>query len=220
MTTDTQPLTDRIDEHLARPVRPPVYVEIVDPSGRVSYRRWSDHPDVQEALGTQGYTVRRCPQQPDLDGEAHPDRALLAEAQAELRAQAEALAAEREQVSLYRLDNEGHMECLAETHRDLLRELPDSETTALLGRMLDRWQRTPGQRQYVALSEVENAALYAVVSETSQGYRFDGLHTQPEGAQQHQREVIAAEAGKLVMTDVYALVRVQKQEDAALGGQS
>lgn len=72
--------------------------------------------------------------------------------------------------------------------------------------------------QAEALARVTNAALYAVVSETSQDYRFDGLHTQPEGAQQHQREVIAAEAGKLVMTDVYALVRVQKQEDTALGG--
>lgn len=102
MTMTQSDLTARIDEHLARLARlarPPVYVEIVDPSGRVSYRRWSDHPDVLEALGTQGYTVQRCPQQPDLGGEAHPDRALLVESvtrirnlEAQLAAQAEALA--------------------------------------------------------------------------------------------------------------------------------
>lgn len=77
-------LTARIDEHLARPVRPPVYVEIVDPSGRVSYRRWSDHPDVLEALGTQGYTVRRCPQQPELDAQAEADKDSLTTAQESL----------------------------------------------------------------------------------------------------------------------------------------
>ncbi|OWL98934.1 hypothetical protein CBQ26_00310 [Deinococcus indicus] len=63
---------------------PPVYVDIVNPSGRVSYRRWSDHPDVQEALGTQGYSVRRSDSQYELEGEPHPLRALLAETAAAL----------------------------------------------------------------------------------------------------------------------------------------
>lgn len=90
--------------------------------------------------------------------EADQLRADLAAAQARVAALEAENAALREQVSLLRLDNDGHMECLAETHQDLQRELPDSETTALLGRMLARWQRTPGQRQYVALSEVEGQA--------------------------------------------------------------
>lgn len=33
-------------------------VEILDPQGRVSYRRPHDHPDVMEALSTPGYSVR------------------------------------------------------------------------------------------------------------------------------------------------------------------
>lgn len=41
----------------------PVYVEIVDPSGRVAYRRMSDHPDVQEALRRPGYSVRCAAEQ-------------------------------------------------------------------------------------------------------------------------------------------------------------
>lgn len=42
----------------------PVYVEIVAPNGQVSYRRMSDHPDVQEALRHVGYSVRRAEEQP------------------------------------------------------------------------------------------------------------------------------------------------------------
>lgn len=38
----------------------PVYCEIVDPSGKVAYRRRSDHPDVLEALRRPGYSVRRA----------------------------------------------------------------------------------------------------------------------------------------------------------------
>lgn len=100
------------------------------------------------------------------EGHSESDRlrADLAAAQARVAELEAENAALREQGSLYRLDNDGHMECLAETHQDLLCELPDSETTAQLGRLLDRWQRTPGQRQYVALSELkevqEKAALW------------------------------------------------------------
>lgn len=42
------------------PAKAPTYVEIVDPSGKVSYRRMSDHPDVQEALTRPGYSVRKA----------------------------------------------------------------------------------------------------------------------------------------------------------------
>lgn len=45
---------------LIKPAPTPVYCEIVDPSGKVSYRRMSNHPDVQEALRTRGYSVRRA----------------------------------------------------------------------------------------------------------------------------------------------------------------
>ena len=40
---------------------PDVQVEIVDPSGRVSYRRPLGHPDTLEALTRPGYSVRRAP---------------------------------------------------------------------------------------------------------------------------------------------------------------
>ena len=40
---------------------PDVQVEIVDPSGRVSYRRPLGHPDILEALARPGYSVRRAP---------------------------------------------------------------------------------------------------------------------------------------------------------------
>lgn len=86
--TATQPasLQERVQAALAVKVRPPVYVDIVNPSGGVSYRRWSDHPDVQEALGTQGYTVRRSDAHYELEGESHPLCALLAETAAALAA--------------------------------------------------------------------------------------------------------------------------------------
>lgn len=40
---------------------PDVQVEIVDPSGCVSYRRPLGHPDILEALTRPGYSVRRAP---------------------------------------------------------------------------------------------------------------------------------------------------------------
>lgn len=78
--------------------------------------------------------------------ESRLDRAASPELVLDLAA---ALTAEQERTRMFQHDNEGHAEYLTALHQQLLMELPDSETTAALGRLLTAWGRTPDEPQYV-----------------------------------------------------------------------
>jgi hypothetical protein len=97
------------------------------------------------------YTVSMTEEQYALQRTQHGlesrlDRAASPELVLDLAA---ALTAEQEHARMLQHDNEGHAEYLVALHQQLLTELPDSKTTAALGRLLTAWRRTPNEPQYV-----------------------------------------------------------------------
>lgn len=112
------------------------------------------------------YTVSMTEEQYALQRTQHGlesrlDRAASPELVLDLAA---ALTAEQERAQMLQHDNEGHAEYLSALHQQLLTELPDSETTAALGRLLTAWRRTPDEPQYVpaaALAAAQERMNYA-----------------------------------------------------------
>lgn len=63
----------------------------------------------------------------------------------------------QERVRLLEYDNEGHALYMGELYTTMQAEMPEHRSTVLLGRLLERWGCTSGERQYVPAVEHADA---------------------------------------------------------------